>query len=602
MKIVQRLRNLSMRQRLVTAVVLFVLLPWAMMFFLSSYLLKGMLEERAVKQSEDVLLTVSSLVRQSFDDMMYVSNMFQLDAGIVSLLKEYRQLDQNDPRFDSKNALHHLKIDQYLEASSHLLTPSYVTILLNDDLAYTSYPQYEYNPRSFYKMLLLQELMREGSSQIDWIGTHENYIASHKDSSPYVITIARALKEYQRTYGYTVISVREEFINESFRPFSKDGRQLFLVNRDGIVLSSEQEETILKPLPFKVEKKGIVTYEGRDHLLVATPFAATDWQLVTLVPYRETVGSINSITRAALFIQGVFLLLFLIGLLVLVREITKPVAVIGGVMRRVKEGDLHVRTGIRGDHDIAELSGTFDGMLDQIEDMIETIKDQEEGKRQAELDLLQAQINPHFLFNVLNAIRLHIAMNGDKESAQLIHSLSTLLRMTINRNNPFLTLKEELSVVKEYVRLMNFRHGSSVLLETDCAEESLLSEEVPRFLLQPLIENAIIHGFYERSGTIRIFVMEESPGFFTIHISDDGAGMGEAALEQLRSHVKEPSDINRASSFSGIGTSNVHERLRLIYGGQVQMEINSQLGRGTRISLHLPRKGGDDHVSGRNCR
>ena len=132
---------------------------------------------------------------------------------------------------------------------------------------------------------------------------------------------------------------------------------------------------------------------------------------------------------------------FYLALIILIREITKPVTKLSFITKSVERGNLDVRANVSGNSDVAKLAHSFDNMLDTIEEMIEQIKEQEEEKRMAELEMLQAQINPHFLFNVLNSIRLKIRLSGDKDSAQLIYSLSALLRMTINRNNAFIPFK-----------------------------------------------------------------------------------------------------------------------------------------------------------------
>ncbi|SDN34582.1 Histidine kinase-, DNA gyrase B-, and HSP90-like ATPase [Bacillus sp. OK048] len=365
-----------------------------------------------------------------------------------------------------------------------------------------------------------------------------------------------------------------------------------MTNNKGEIYSSLSTDRVGTILPYNVTNADyqIVDYDDEKHLLVSYPVSYSSWRLVSLVPYKDTIGSINMVTRSTILIQGGFLVLFLLGLIVLVREFTKPITRLHYVTKAIKQGDLTARIHLSGNNDVAQLGHSFNHMLDTIEEMIEQIKIKEEAKRNAELDMLQAQINPHFLFNVLNAIRLKIKMEGDTGSASLIYSLSALLRMTINRNNAFIPLEEELTTVKHYVDLMNFRHRHDVDLEID-VNEAASSFEVPRFFLQPIIENAIIHGNNNSKETIKIMANEFSNKYLEIIITDNGKGMDKLTLEQLQMKVFQANNnvyVKNNQSLNGIGVQNVYQRMKLIYGDAFQLWIESIDGEGTTLTVQIP--------------
>lgn len=228
-------------------------------------------------------------------------------------------------------------------------------------------------------------------------------------------------------------------------------------------------------------------------------------------------------------------------------------------------------------------------MLDRVERMVVQIKEEQAEKRKAELAMLQSQINPHFLFNILNSIRLRIMMRGDEENAELLFSLSRLLRMTIQQRDEYTTLHDELHIVRSYVELLNFRQSEEVALDTECTSESL-SVRIPRFLLQPVIENAYIHGLRQAGGRIVIRTRTQDHRLF-IEIEDNGQGMDEATLNRLRAGLssklpgKEEMPPGRLAH---IGMSNVYERLYLTYGSAFQITMDSRPGEGTTFRFVLP--------------
>jgi two-component system sensor histidine kinase YesM len=338
----------------------------------------------------------------------------------------------------------------------------------------------------------------------------------------------------------------------------------------------------------------IVERNGEKYFLVTRPVAYSDWRLVNLVPYNETIGNINRMNKLTITTQGVLLFIFLIGLIVLVRELTKPLMELKSVTKSVEQGDLSQRAKMYGNNDITQLSSSFNEMLDTVEEMIDQVRIQEHAKRNAELEMLQAQINPHFLFNALNTIRMQTMLNGDKQSADLIHALSSLLRMTVNRNNSFITLEEEIETNQHYIKLMNFRHQHTIKLDLDLSDgASHIS--VPRFFLQPIVENAIIHGHTYGETTITVKADINDPGQLILHISDNGRGMSEEEMQNIKEKLTQKAVDHQTSnhhSFNGIGIQNVYQRMKLIYGDHFKMDIRSTESVGTSYLFCIPIKKG----------
>lgn len=584
---------MSLRTRLIISVIICILVPWAGTYIVSNYVTKDVLEQRAAKQSEDDLRMIELGIKNMLDDIMYTSNYIQFNTKVNQLLKSHTLINPDSPNVKQEIALNYIDISNELAGITNLLMPLYITILYKNDLYYTNYSQIDFNPLKFKEKPWFEKLDHLSFYQTYWLGAHPTYIESERDTYPYLITIGRRIQRANSSNSYLIISLKENEIKKLFHQFQSEKRvKFYLTNADGEIYSSLNTDEVGTTLRYDVTNSDyqIVNYEKEKHLMVSYPVSYSNWRLVSLVPYKDTIGSINMVTRTTILIQGGFLVLFLIGLIMLVREFTKPITRLHHVTKAIKQGDLTARIHLTGSNDVAQLGHSFNHMLDTIEEMIEQIKIQEEAKRNAELEMLQAQINPHFLFNVLNAIRLKIKMEGNAGSASLIYSLSALLRMTINRNNAFIPLEEEVTIVKHYVDLMNFRHQHDIELEID-VNETAASFQVPRFFLQPIIENAIIHGNMNRKETIIISASEPIDTYLELIITDNGKGMDKLTLEGLRKKIFHPNihdNVKSSKSFNGIGVQNVYQRMKLIYGDEFQLWIDSMEGEGTTLTFQIP--------------
>lgn len=592
----RKFSSISFRSRIMVGIIICLILPWIMTYFVSNYYTKEVLEQRAVHQSENSLRMIEMSIKQSFDNLMYISTYIQFDEEFRRLIDSYRLIDRNSEDAEQQIVMHKLKIQNHLEGITNIINSTYITILTDNQFYYTNYPTYNFDPLQFYQESWIEELNKLNNYGTYWLGAHPNYVKDEALYSPYVITMGKTIKRSGHIHAYIIISSLETEFSQKLSNFTANNNHLFyLTDEEGLILSSVNNEEIGTKLPYIESLNGdyqIVHYQDKEHLLVSQPVSYTNWRLVSLVPYKETIGNINMMTRITIIIQGAFLAVFMLILIVLVRQVTKPIVRLSKVTREVERGKLTSRAHIKGRHDLASLGHSFDRMLDRIEEMIEQIKYKEEAKRNAEYEMLQAQINPHFLFNILNAIRLNLTMKGEQDNSDLILSLSSLLRMTINRNNPYITLQEEIETIQHYIKLMNFRHDQQVNLQLNI-DFNTLHEKVPRFFLQPIIENSIIHGFDNTAGKITLSAGTNTEGYLVITVSDNGCGMDSEELERLKEWIYvDETSINRPSrqSFTGVGIKNVYQRMRITFGDTFHMNLESSPETGTTYTFFIPKE------------
>lgn len=594
--IIQALKHLSLRKKLILSSVLCVLLPLIFSFLMMNRQIQDELVRMAVAQSNDALEVLDIQMTDYFDNLLYLSNYIQFNERLKTILLRNIERTKQGRATPESEALDDLEISRELEAVMNLLVPLHLTIITDHGYAYTNYPSVK-EKAALWKDLY-DEIMRDPGYGLHWIGVHPNDIEGEKEKSPHLLSIAGAVRLTERHKAFHLISVRETEIRSMLMERAVHQQQeILLIDAEGTVLSHNQHDFVRSPFPWDEEiRKGgayrVVQYRGKEYVMVTRPFTYGDWSFVSLIPHKAAVGNIQKVMGNTFLTLLIFFLLFLVLLIALVNLLTKPLQTLNRVIEQVKRGNLQVRSGLAGTGDIEQLGRSWDTMMDTVEQMIEKIKQVERSKRKAELEMLQAQINPHFLFNTLNSLRLNISLNGDQASSKIIQSLSLLLRVTFNRKNEseFIPFWKELDIVRHYLQVMNFKSNSRIELE-ERVEPNTLDCKVPCFFLQPIIENSIIHGFEHKSGTITITSRSEGDGLVII-VADHGKGLSAEALQHLNKEMQTADAITEVkrnpSSFTGIGIGNVFQRMRFIYGSRFRMEIASPPGGGTQVIFFIP--------------
>ena len=302
------------------------------------------------------------------------------------------------------------------------------------------------------------------------------------------------------------------------------------------------------------------------------------FKIVLLVVKKKINDKI--IFMQILSVLGVIFILMLstIFIYLLSAKLNKPVENLAQVMQEVGHGDFSLRAKVEGNDEIGYLAERFNHMLDNLEN--EKIL-----KRQAELNALQYQIRPHFIYNTLNSIRFAAMIQGAKNIGELLANFIELLQVSTNREGEFGTLAEEISTLKKYIALQEFRLMNSFAVDFNL-DEKTLSCRVPRLILQPFVENSIIHAPSPEKTFCRIVVSSQLRGAeLIISIEDDGKGISPEVLENLSA---KPSDKKTHGGFSGIGVANIKERLRLYYGDAGKVICESDGKTFTKISIVLP--------------
>ncbi len=597
---IRRLTSPSFRLKVFLSSLICIGLPVIFSLTFYSYLTRDAVEEQAIQNAKKELDLTEENVSRILEDMMNASNFVQIDSELNTILKNKANLSIEDSNEESYSEyIEDRQVRKTIENITLLGEKSHITILLKNGKYYANYSTAQYDPNSLYQKKWFNELKSLNGFESYWSGAEETVFSYEKYLNPYQLSVGRTLRDSnQGIYGYVVVTLLESKIS-NILDNQKPQEQTMIIDENNTILSHRNSEYVNQPASFSADinlskSSQIARWDNQQYVVTSKELTTNNWKLVSIIPYKAATSNINAIFSKVFVLLAISFAIFFVILAYLINRITKPLRYLDRVVKKVQTGDLSIRSNVKSKDEIGDFSQSLNHMLDRVNVMIEEVNDTHKRKRKAELAMLQAQINPHFLFNVLNSIRMKVLRFGDKDSASMIQSLSKLLRWTIDYKEDKITFFDEISLVKDYVNVMNMRQKEKVELDIDISSQ-VYQQLVPRFLLQPLIENSIIHGLNQSAGNIRINGKMEEDNF-QIMIEDNGVGIGKEKLHELNQWLHHSGTNERShNGFSSIGMTNVYERLQLSYHENPQMKIDSTSGKGTTITITIP-LGGEDYV------
>ncbi|GGH39437.1 sensor histidine kinase [Paenibacillus segetis] len=407
------------------------------------------------------------------------------------------------------------------------------------------------------------------------------------------------IDRYFTTGGYLLIRLdRSKFALKGSTSGEGEAETLLLLAADGQLISSNDDSISQKTAAMILEDSSdqVASIGKQSFIVVKQRSSITGWTLLILTPVNVITKG-TSVLRTTIVLSAIMgTLLFILLSFFLSTLITRPVFKLIKAMRGTRLGILKPIENVSSTMEIKELNYSYNKMVDNINELIQLVYEKELSRSHTELKALQAQINPHFLFNTLDVLYWSLLDKDQDQLAEYVVAMSDLFRYTITgpRKGEWVKLQDELEHVKRYLLIMKMRFEDRLEWEIEAPSE-FANVELPRLLLQPLVENAILHGVESKiePGWVKLTVARDGE-WISITVEDDGVGMDE---EKLRSLI-EGLDNGKVSSSkdSGVGLANVQRRLQLFFSGNNEqsavMNIDSRKGQGTRINIQIPTRGG----------
>ena len=441
-------------------------------------------------------------------------------------------------------------------------------------------------------------ILENADEKVSWLkpalATADDYV-----SEVSVISMLRRInnvEEIGQMTGIIEISILEDKVKEIMTKadITQSGVVFIRNSRNEIISASDQDrleavgdEVVLSDFNQQLLTDEEVVWHdlliGSDaYRMRAQQITNTDWQLVALVPVDEILAPGVKI-RNRMFV--LFVILGIVAFLIayfLTDGLTRRIRQLSDSMVEVQKGNTDTYVVYKGSDEIGQLYASFNYMIKRLNVYIE--QQYEDGKniKNAELKALQAQINPHFLYNTLDLINWKALDKEAFDIAEVAQALAKFYKLSLNQGKDIVTIEDELSHISQYVKIQNMRFDNRIQYECHMPKD-LMGYQIPKIILQPIIENAIMHGILKKRhgvGNIKV-TGQMNQSRLEILIEDDGTGIDPNRLTTLLSKVT-------TKESHGYGIRNIHERLQLLYGESYGLTYESQLGVGTKVKVSLP--------------
>ncbi|MHA6530600.1 histidine kinase [Paenibacillus sp. BAC0078] len=383
-----------------------------------------------------------------------------------------------------------------------------------------------------------------------------------------------------------LINFNEEYYRQFMAPTAAvQGSYFYVVSRDGQIVTHPDnsllgmtDENMWHQHQFKSASGTSLVKAGKEDVLIGYASSAiTGWVTVYVVPYRQLLRNLPTVSYTDLLVTLVLLLLSVAISYVISSHLTRPIKKIMAAIQLTGAGDFSTKLPDQSQLEFRILVKRYNQMNERILELIEENYKSTRREKEAEMLALNLQLNPHFLYNTLNIINWMALERDDNEISQMIVSLSTMLQYTVNNEQEDVLLEDDLNWLKSYTHIMEKRYVGVLQIQYD-VEDMPPGTVVPKLFLQPIVENAIIHSMeaVESDGQIMISGRKAGERLY-FSVSDNGGGMSKAHIEALLIH-----------DAGGIGLRNVKKRLKLMYGEMAELQIQSEIGAGTVVTVVIP--------------
>ncbi|MCR2805427.1 cache domain-containing sensor histidine kinase [Paenibacillus soyae] len=566
----------TLKYKLFTAFILLIIAPLLLISLYGFGKIEEMLEEDSIESSKRQIADM----QMSFIDLLGMISKSQISMSQNPLLVSHLKDSSVDGAFKRRQEIEET-INSYSNSFFLSTPPVYITLVNHfGDVYHTYTPVLPIDGD-----VLLEEARSLGimssRSYNAWI-EEPNYLYELTQSSKLLTMVAAFKNEDGKPYAVARLSVDHTQWFNSLTKRLADGEQLYIIDAEGRTIF-HSDQTIANDIPqgyvpasLKNNQPQVNIDQSNRAIYTTAYLTSLQWTIVKRVPFHIVYSEALSLRQSFLYVFIAVTAMFILVTFLISYTFTKPVRLLQKQMRNVTKDIRKTRLsqdGLRGE--MLDLAVSFNHMIVDLNEMVYKLKAEERMKESIRFQVLHSQMNPHFLLNTLNILKSQAVIQQDDTSFQICVALGKLLETCLNVEVDLIRLEEELDMVQAYVSIQNFRFADRFAVVVERSDE-LQYALVPKLTLQPLVENAIVHGFSrsKEKGHISIRVYTEQDSL-VIRIRDDGIGLEKAAERKL------------PRKRQGIGIVNIQERLTILFKQEASLTVMPVEG-GTEACLRMP--------------
>lgn len=552
---------------LISFLLSFVLLAVSQSVFVQTY---SQSLEKVMNQIENDFTTLHRDLGEIVDsiDSSWAFRLYLTDSGRADNLEQFQNAYQMEQDLERSlpSYMNRLNVLVLGVNGSHYLSKTETVCLTQEEILHSQAAR--------------KAVASPGTMQYTF--AHGAFTMTTKEQDVLIVSQALVYQDTRNIYGVVFFTFTQDDLYRFYEYFVTDNTSLFLVDDAGTVVSSNHRQAVGTPMELPKNRgaavPGIALLTGSTVLSRELPFQHLT--LYGVVDDQLAIYQLYDLPFLICICIGISTVLILI-VLFYTRRTLAPLSQMVRTMSQVRDGVLTEHVPVTGTTEIRELAEAYNRMVDALQDYIQQLVSTREKQLRYEIKALQMQINPHYIYNTLASIKMLVFQNARQQAVETLDAFIALLRSTISNTDEFVTIQQEIENLKNYMLIIRTRYGDRIHAEY-YVSGNCYHCRIPKMILQPFLENAVFHAFPDgRKGTIQV-VIRRSRQQLIIRIQDDGVGMQQQKADRLveRSMKKE--------YFSGIGIHNVDDRLKLLFGEQYGVRIESQPEEGTTIIITLP--------------
>lgn len=575
--------------------VVITLIPLLVLGAVSYSITKDAIDKKVTDSSKQLIRQTAENIDIRFSGYKDIVMQMITNPEIMSLLHRISQRDES--------VVEHISLTSKL-AYFTAVSPEFKSVSFVAESMYVK-GIFRWDDQAELKADFYNRTMAAGNDFV-WSPTRRGYYSDTADSHEEVVfSVSKQVFNIHdgRQLGMAVVlDIREEMLSEILRKNAESElrTESFIMDNNGAILSHGDKSMLLSSVDdwFEAGEAAQLKGEGREDSFVAhykgkevmvnyQQLKSNNWRVVHVIERSSLYKDSDQVIQVIAILMAACALFSIIAAYVMASSVSSPLKRMVKAMKQVHIGNLTAR--IKRDDkridEIGSLEYHFNDMVERIEQLVEAVYQEQNNKRIAEVKALEAQINPHFLYNTLDAIKWTALFQKANNAAEMARLLSRLLHISIGKGSDTVLIREELEHVECYMGIQNLRAAGRIEVVYEI-EEEVKSFRTPKVILQPIVENAVLHGFADRTeGAVIVIRCYQEGGRLLFEIEDNGHGF-ESEMDDA--YCSQADDLPRSASFLGIGLSNVEERIKLICGEQYGISLNSKLGAGTTVVISLP--------------